>query len=743
MTLTQTPTGRAAVNRLLSLFFATVAAFGLVGCQPNPIPPVETPRVAFERPPPAPDFTESTPDPVRTTRITPGPGGRVAPMPRAPAQAAIPGGPSGAPIAASFDQMPLPAFINTVFGELLKVNYQMDPSVASRQDVVTLRTGGARTPQELLAVATEVLSSYGLQVMRTDNIYRIVPSDVMMQQIPDVIRSRALPDVPVDLRPIFQYFQLQEAKVADVVSAIANIVGSKVKLQPIPQTNAVIIFGLPQDMQTVSRMIATLDRASFGNNLSIRIDPVYWNAQPLAQRLLEIMRAQGYNASIGGQQSDTPISIIPVAQVNSVLVFAPTQQVLDFISAWAQQLDQPSGSEDNQRVFLYFVRNTKAGGIADVVSAAIEGSQSGSRQGSANSQAQQSSSSPSLAGGSAATPGSSGLGQSATTSTSGTGSSTPGARSAGRLVVDEVRNALVFSGSAAEWARYRPLIEQLDVPTREALIEVTVLEVALTDNTSLGIQGLFSGSVDGHPFTIGSLVTGANGAVTDPGQSANGLNIRVFNSAGVLRGALTALATNNRVNVVSNPRLLARSGAEAKILIGDDVPTVTSQGQSTVGSSTVLQSVQYRQTGVVLTVKPIIHAGQRVDLEVSQEVSDVNTTAQVAGISSPTISSRKVTTQLALLDGATVILGGMIKENRTIGDEGIPVLKDIPIIGQAFRSNKDNRTRTELIVLITPYIITGPDDIKAITNAYTEHLQQFSRDNDINMPLLPRYYSKP
>ncbi len=189
MTLTQNPAGRA-VNRLLSLLLVAVAAVGLAACQPNPLPPVEPPQVKFERPPPAPDFTESTPDPIRTTRITPGPGARTAPAPRPQAQAAVPGGPSGAPITASFDQMPLPAFINTVFGELLKVNYQMDPSVASRQDVVTLRTGGARTPQELLTVATEVLSSYGLQVYRADSIYRIVPNDVMMQQIPDVIRSR-------------------------------------------------------------------------------------------------------------------------------------------------------------------------------------------------------------------------------------------------------------------------------------------------------------------------------------------------------------------------------------------------------------------------------------------------------------------------------------------------------------------------------------------------------------------------
>lgn len=730
-----------ALRRLFALS-AVVLAVGLAGCEQAKLPPIEVPQLKVDRPPPPPVFEESTPDQVRATRIVPGPGARVAPPPRAAATRPVEGGLAGQPVTASFDQMPLPAFVNTVFGELLKVNYQMDPAVASRQDLVTLRTGGSRSPQELLAVTTEVLASYGLQVVRSDNIYRIVPNDVLMQQIPELVRARALPDVPVDLRPIFQYFEFQEARVTDVVNAVNNIVGSKVRMIPLPQNNALVLFGLPQDMQAVGRMVASLDRAAFGNNMSIRIDPVYWNAQPLAQRLIEILKAQGYAAGIGGQQTDVPISIIPVPQVNAVLAFAPTQQILDFIANWARQLDQPTGTEDNQKVFVYFVRNTKAVGIAEVVSSAIEGSSGGRQGGSAASQT--SSQSPSLAQGSAATPAGSGLGQSATASgSSGGGGQSQGTTRSGRLVVDEARNAVIFSGSATEWARYRPLIEQLDVPTREALIEVSVLEVSLTDNMSLGVQGLFSGSIDNHPFTIGSLVTGTNGTVTDPGQSASGLNIRVFNSAGQLRGALTALATNNRVNVLSSPRLLARSGAEAKILIGDDVPTVTSQSQSTVGSSSVLQSVQYRQTGVVLTVKPVIHAGQRVDLEVSQEVSDVNTAAQVSGISSPTISSRKVTTQLSLFDGATVILGGLIKESRTLGDEGIPVLKDLPIIGQAFRSNKDNRARTELIVLITPYIITGPDDIQAITGAYTSRLQQFGNDNQINLPLLPRYYKTP
>jgi len=731
-------------GRPFHVLVAVLALIVLAGCEPARLPPIEMPKVNIQRPPPPPDFTENlTEDQLRQTRITQGPGARPAPAPRPAAQAA--GGITGQPLSASFDQMPLPAFINTVFGELLKLNYQMDPSVAGRQDLVTLRTGGPRAPQELLNMASEVLASYGLQVMRSDNIYRIVPNDVLMQQVPELVRARALPDVPTDLRPVFQYFAFQEARATDAVATLSNIVGTKVKLFPLPQSNAVLLFGLPQDMATVSRILVQLDRPSFGNNLSVRIDPVYWNAQPLAQRLQEILKAQGYNATLGtaGAGQEAPITVLPVTQVNSVLVFAPNQQVLDFVVNWARQLDQPSGSEDSQRVFVYFVRNTKAIGIADVVSGAIEGSQSSQRGGQSGQTGSSSGQTPSLAAGSAATPGASSLGAGATTSSSSSNQQQNASRS-GRLVVDEVRNALVFAGTSQEWARYRPLIEQLDVPTREVLIEVTVMEVSLTDNTQFGVQALFSGSVNGYPYTAGSLVTGTGGTVTDPAQVASGLNIRVFNSAGALRGALTALATNNRVSVLSNPRVLARSGAEAKIQIGQDVPTVTSNSQSTTApGAAVLQSIQYRQIGVLLSVKPIIHAGRRVDLEVSQEVSNIDTSitsSQLGGASGAAFQNRKVTTQLALLDGASVILGGLIQDNRSIGDSGIPFLKDLPIIGQAFRSNTDNRTRTELIVVITPYIISGPDDIQAITEAYTTHIQGTGNDNQVNMPLLPQYY---
>lgn len=720
----------------LGAFLAVVLPV-LAGCEQIPLPPMEVPRTNIVRPPPPADFTESTPaESPRETRIIPGPGSR--PVQVAPARAATgaAGLGGGRTLSASVDQMPLSAFINTVFGELLKVNYQVDPAIAQRQDLVTLRTDGARTPDELLAIARQVLATYGAQVTVSGDIYRIVPSDVLLQQMPDIVRSRTLPDVPTDLRPIFQYFPLQEARISDVMTALSAVVGQKVRATPLAAANAILLFGLPQDLQTVSKMVLQLDQAYFGNSLSVRIDPVYWSAQPLAQRLQEILRAQGYTIGAGQPGGDgAAISVIPVPQINAVLAFAPTQRIIDMITAWARQLDQPSGSEDSQKVFVYFVRNTKATSLADVVSSVIEGGQSQSGQTGSGGTAQ-GGQTPSLTPGSAANAGAGGLGQAAGTATASGAASGQRRSQSSRLVVDEARNALIFAGNANEWARYRPLIEQLDQPTREVFIEVSILEVTLTDNTQFGISWLFSGVAGSNPFTVGTLTSTAAPAV------ANGLNVAVFNSANQLRGTLTALSTNNRVNVLATPRLLARSGAEAKIQIGQDVPTVSSQGQSTVGQSSVLQTIQYRQTGVVLAVKPTIHAARRVDLEVSQEVSNIDNTGVNSSIQSPGFSNRKVTTQLALMDGATVMLGGLIKEDRSIGDSGVPFLKDLPLIGQAFRSNTDNRTRTELIVLITPYIISGPDDLQALTEAYSSHIRNTGNDRDVNFPVLPQYYRR-
>ncbi len=262
----------------------------------------------------------------------------------------------------------------------------------------------------------------------------------------------------------------------------------------------------------------------------------------------------------------------------------------------------------------------------------------------------------------------------------------------------------------------------LDRPSKAALIEVTVAELALTDSSQLGVEWLAS-MVDsqGRTYEGGTLGT--------LGIGLTGFNFRIFNGAGQLRVALNALASDNRATILSSPRVMARNGETATIQVGEEVPIITSQ-QSTgtiagPSGTGLLQTVQYRSTGVILKVKPVIHAGGQVDLDVSQEVSAA--TATSTGVSSsPTFTTRKVDTKLTLKAGSTVLLGGLISDTGARGKSGIPFLKDIPVAGALFSNQTGSGNRRELIVLITPYVINDSQDAEAITESFRKSLRSWA-----------------
>jgi general secretion pathway protein D len=183
------------------------------------------------------------------------------------------------------------------------------------------------------------------------------------------------------------------------------------------------------------------------------------------------------------------------------------------------------------------------------------------------------------------------------------------------------------------------------------------------------------------------------------------------------------LASSNRATILSTPRVMARSGESATIQVGQEVPVLSSQQTSPVTGSTgsIIQTVQYRNAGVILTVKPVVHSNEQIDLDISQEVSAAQTT-NTGVSSSPTFGQRKIQTKLGLKNGTTVLLGGLISENRSGGNAGIPLLKDIPLLGQLFRNDTQQKDRTELIMLITTYIISDDEDAVAITEAFRNRL---------------------
>lgn len=614
---------------------------------------------------------------------------------------------SGPPATLTIEQMPLPAFINTVFGETLHLNFEIDPRIAQRTDVVTLRTGRALPPGEIVTLARSVLRDYGIQVTLSGDLARIIPNEALLSQVPAIIRGRSTAEIAENLRPLFEYAPVANIAAGDMAAWLQAAFGAKVKITP--TANALILLGLPEDVAAANEAIHTLDQPRLAGRRSLRIEPAFWSANQLADRLADILRAEGYNVSTS-LQSPAAIVILSLRPSNSLVVFASDQKTLSHVEEWSRDLDKVSKADPHRNLFYYGVRNTTAESVASILNSVLQGN-AAARAAAVGPNTQEAAASATL-GLPGSQPG--GVPPNPAISTTSSSGPPPGTPAPGRIVTDPARNAIIFQGSAEEFGQLRPLLENLDQAAREAIIEVTVAEVTLSSDDKLGVEGILKFSGFGQPHQVISTLGGT-------GIGTAGLNYTILNAAGATRAVLNAFATDNRVKVLSTPKLLSRSGGEAHIQVGAQVPIVTSQGTSsqlqTQGTSAILQSIQYRDTGVILTLKPTIYAGDQINLDIKQEVSEA-VPNNTSGLSTPVINNRTISTQLSLHDGTTVLIGGLISENVSSSDTGVPFLKDVPGVGFLFGTQEVTKRRSELFVFITPYIVNSTAEAARISDVF-------------------------
>jgi general secretion pathway protein D len=267
----------------------------------------------------------------RQTRIVSGPAPPGAPATPLPIEPSI--SVSGEPVSLTIEQMPLPAFINTVFGDTLHLSFEIDPRLAQRTDPITLRTGRRLQPNEILALARAVLRDYGISVVASDRLVRIVPSEALLSQSPVVIRGRSSQEIAENLRPIYQYLPLANVSANDMAGWLQTAFGTKLRVSPAPQANAILVLGLPEDVQAANEAIRTLDQPRLAGRRSMRVEPVFWSPSQLAEKLADILRAEGY--SVGTNlQNPAAIVMLPLRPNNSLVVFAADQKTLSHVEDW-------------------------------------------------------------------------------------------------------------------------------------------------------------------------------------------------------------------------------------------------------------------------------------------------------------------------------------------------------------------------------------------------------------------------
>jgi len=293
-----------------------------------------------------------------------------------------------------------------------------------------------------------------------------------------------------------------------------------------------------------------------------------------------------------------------------------------------------------------------------------------------------------------------------------------------RVVADEKNNAIVVYAKPRDYRMIEGVIRKLDVVPLQVMIEATIAEVTLNNTLQYGVQWFLSHASNKFELTApppgGGTATGI-GTAADVLPSFPGFNYVL--GGGQEKLVLSALSEVTHVDVVSAPHLVVLDHQTAYLQVGDEVPTVTASAISTITSNApIVNSVQYIGTGVILQVTPRVNNSGLVSLDIDQSVSDVTTTTS-STINSPTISQRRITTSVTVQDGETVALGGLILDNRTVDHNGIPILKDIPVVGSLFGQSSNTKARTELLVLLTPRILRTQQDATAATDELRERMR--------------------
>ena len=624
--------------------------------------------------------------------------------------------PRSKPVALVLDSVPLETFINVVFGMELGFAVQVDQSLRSRPDLVSLRLTEPQPPQKVFTIAEEVLKNYGVRINELGGVLRFLPVAAQGGDAPKLIATRSLPDVPAGQRTVYVAMPLEISQPGTVASQVRSLFGTQsVTITEMPEVNALLIGGPGDAVQAAMDAVLTLDRGALMNKRSIRITPLYLSADLLARELRDVLAGQGIGVR-SGPGTNGPLTFVPVNSANALIIFGESEPALEAAVKWAEQLDQPSDDGAGGGMFLYSARHTTVETLLPVLEALIGG---GSSTGNSNTQANSGSGSGSgSANANAAELGGRGGAGSGSGSNSGNGGTNSKVSAisglGGQLAVDPVRNVIVFQGDAQRWRSIQGVLARLDQPARQVVIEVTIAEVTLTDEFSHGVEwALRNITVDG--------MSGPLTALTGAASNTAGLIWKGLSSSGQVSAMVNLFAKDSRVNILSTPRLLVKSGETASIDVGTEVPIVTSQATASDlpnngNNSSILQSIQYRKTGVLLEVEAVVHSGQRVDLRLSQEVSEALPT-DTSDMSSPSIFSRKLKTNLSLSDGESTLLGGLISSSRTDAKSKVPLLGDIPVLGRAFQNRKKVGTRTELLMLITPYVVEDAAQSRAITQA--------------------------
>ena len=605
----------------------------------------------------------------------------------------------------NFEGLDVREVAKVILADYLHSSYTVHPAVAG---TVTFRTVRPIPFNALLPTLEMLLRQNNAAVVLEDGIYKVLPINA--------VRGSLSPRLGGTERPIPQGYS--------ILVVPLKFVGAREMvrlLQPFAADNTVV----PDDIRNLVVL------AGSGRELKHLIDTIeLFDVDWLAGYSVGLFPVKGVDVKtltqdldkIFGAAAQSPLAgivrVIPIERMNALLVVTTQPRYLEMAKNWIERIDQSGGTSGGTRLFVYQVRNGKAENLAQLI-------------GDLFSTRRTSTTAPTLAPGARPTEiRTAPFGQTQPPPTTTTSSVTPGPATFQlpggvgatsteiRVIADKDTNTLLILAAPGDYEIVENALRRLDVVRRQVLVEVLLAEVTLSDNLQFGIDWFIRTQWRGNPTTgalnLGGLpATNALPSATNIVPAFSGLQL-INITGSEIRAVLNTLGADGRTQILASPNIMVLDNEKAEIKVGDRI-SVQTQTQTGVGTSTgVLNSFQYLETGILLAVTPRINSGGMVTLDINQEVSEPK--ASEAGNPNPNVATRNAKTSVQVASGESIALGGLIRENRQRTSSGIPLLSKIPVLGALFGQQTFSRTRTELVLIVTPRIVSDTAQAREATD---------------------------
>ena len=610
-------------------------------------------------------------------------------------------------------------------------NVVVDPRVKGTMNLVSTVPVA---PAQALRLFASQLRTQGFALVESSGLYTVVPEAEAKMQSGAVNAGTA----PLGGGQIVtQIFKLNHESANNLVAVLRPLISPNNTINVNPGTNALVITDYADNLQRLGRIVAALDVANATGVEVIRLQHALANdLAPLVQKLIDSGAANvaaAAPATPGQSDNGYKTTLVAEPRTNSLIVRAANPARVALVRTLVEQLDQPSsgsgsgsgtgtGNGAAGNIYVVYLKNADATKLAGTLRAALTAEARNTTAGNPNS--------PTSAP--MSTPG-------------GSNTANSPASTGGQIQADPATNSLIITAPEPQYRQLRAVIDKLDQRRAQVYVESLIAEVSADKAAEFGVQwmsGTGTGNnavgVMGTNFSVGgtnllSLAAGAAaGTYTGASSPATGLNIAVGerrNGALVLGALARFIQSNGNGNVLSTPNLLTLDNEEAKIVIGQNVPFVTGQytnNNTTGGTVNPFQTIERKDVGLTLKVKPQISENGTVKMQIFQEVSSIDTkSASTAGLIT---NKRSIESSVLVEDGSIVVLGGLLQDDYTNSQEKVPGLGDMPFFGNLFRSETRSRKKTNLMVFLRPVVMR---DAAATESLSMDRYEQM-RGNQVN-----------